>query len=78
MKCGIKSLLIALAIATTGMTTSALAATPAAKAQTVQSKSDASASVQGQSKAADAGKTADDDGSRVSINRPLRKISPAQ
>ena len=41
MKCGIKSLLIALAIATTGMTTSALAATPAAKAQTVQSKSDA-------------------------------------
>lgn len=68
MKCGIKSLLIALAIATTGMTTSALAATPAAKAQTVQSKSDASASVQGQSKAADAGKTADDDGTRVSIN----------
>ncbi|HDS5352707.1 competence protein ComEA [Enterobacter kobei] len=66
MKCGIKSLLIALAIATTGMTTSALAATPAAKAQTVQSKSDASASVQGQS--ADAGKTADDDGTRVSIN----------
>ena len=68
MKCGIKALLIALAIATTGMTTSALAATPAAKAQTVQSKSDASASVQGQSKAADAGKTADDDGTRVSIN----------
>ncbi|KLQ90735.1 helix-hairpin-helix domain-containing protein [Enterobacter kobei] len=61
MKCGIKALLIALAIATTGMTTSALAATPAAKAQTVQSKSDASASVQGQSKAADAG-------TRVSIN----------
>ncbi|HGG8771012.1 TPA: helix-hairpin-helix domain-containing protein [Enterobacter kobei] len=50
------------------MTTSALAATPAAKAQTVQSKSDASASVQGQPKAADAGKTADDDGTRVSIN----------
>lgn len=68
MKCGIKSLLIALAIATTGMTTSALAATPAAKAQTVQSKSDASASVQGQSKAADAAETVDDDGTRVSIN----------
>ena len=68
MKCGIKALLITLAIATTGMSAGALAATPAAKAQATQSKSDATAPVQGQTKATDAGKNADDDGTRVSIN----------
>ena len=68
MKCGIKSLLIALAIATTGMTTSALAATPAAKAQTVQSKTDPAAQASAQTKAAEPGKSTEDDGTRVSIN----------
>ncbi|AMJ71814.1 competence protein ComEA [Enterobacter cloacae] len=68
MKCGIKALLITLAIATTGISAGALAATPVAKTQTTQSKSDAAAPVQGQTKAAVAGKNADDDGTRVSIN----------
>jgi competence protein ComEA len=36
MKCGIKALLITLAIATTGMSAGALAATPAAKAQATE------------------------------------------
>ena len=68
MKCGIKALLITLAIATTGMSAGAQAAATAAKPQATQSKSDAAAPVQGQTKAADAGKNADDDGTRVSIN----------
>lgn len=68
MKCGIKALLITLAIATTGMSAGALAATPAAKPQAVQSKTDAAAPGQGQTKAADVGKNVDDDGTRVSIN----------
>jgi competence protein ComEA len=68
MKRGIKALLITLAIATTGMSAGAQAATPAAKPQTVQSKTDAAAPVQGQTKATDAGKNGDDDGTRVSIN----------
>ncbi len=68
MKCGIKALLITLAIATTGMSAGALASAPAAKTQATQSKSDAAAPVQGQTKATDAGKNADDDGTRVSIN----------
>ena len=50
------------------MSAGAQAATPAAKPQATQSKSDAAAPVQGQTKAADAGKNADDDGTRVSIN----------
>ncbi|MDR0172907.1 helix-hairpin-helix domain-containing protein [Enterobacter sichuanensis] len=68
MKRGIKALLITLAIATTGMSAGAQAATPTAKPQTVQSKTDDAASVQGQTKATDAGKKGDDDGTRVSIN----------
>lgn len=39
MKCGIKALLITLAIATTGMSAGALAAAPAAKPQATQSLS---------------------------------------
>ena len=68
MKRGIKALLITLAIATSGMSAGALAVTPAAKQQTTQSKSDATMPAQGQTKATEAGKNADDDGTRVSIN----------
>ncbi|MDI3425511.1 helix-hairpin-helix domain-containing protein [Enterobacter sp. V87_3] len=68
MKRGIKALLITLAIATTGMSAGALASTPAAKTQAAQSKSDSTAQAQGQMKATDAGKSAEDDGARVSIN----------
>ena len=68
MKRGIKALLITLAIATTGMRAGALASTPAAKTQAAQSKSDSTAQAQGQMKATDAGKSAEDDGTRVSIN----------
>lgn len=68
MKRGIKALLITLAIATTGMSAGALASTPAVKTQAAQSKSDSTAQAQGQMKATDAGKSAEDDGTRVSIN----------
>ncbi|EFC55846.1 TPA: helix-hairpin-helix domain-containing protein [Enterobacter cancerogenus] len=68
MKRGIKALLITLAIATTGMSAGALATTPAAKTQAAQSKSESTAQAQGQMKAPDAGKSAEDDGTRVSIN----------
>ncbi|EKS7427038.1 helix-hairpin-helix domain-containing protein [Enterobacter cancerogenus] len=68
MKRGIKALLITLAIATTGMSAGALATTPAAKTQAAQSKSDSTAQAQGQMKATDADKSAEDDGTRVSIN----------
>lgn len=68
MKRGIKALLFTLAIATTGMSAGALASTPAAKTQAAQSKSDSTAQAQGQMKATDAGKSAEDDGTRVSIN----------
>lgn len=70
MKRGIKALFITLAIATTGMSCSALAATPAAKAHTVATTAevaspDATAS---QPKATVSNKAADDEGTRVSIN----------
>lgn len=68
MKRGIKALLITLAIATTGTSAGALASTPAAKTQAAQSKSDSTAQAQGKMKATDAGKSAEDDGTRVSIN----------
>ena len=64
MKRGIKALLITLAIATTGMSAGALAA----KSQAVQTKSDSTAQGTPQSKATEAGKSAEDDGTRVSIN----------
>ena len=68
MKRGIKALLITLAIATTGMSAGALAASPAAKSQAVQTKSDSTAQGTPQSKATEAGQSAEDDGTRVSIN----------
>ncbi|MEH0886337.1 helix-hairpin-helix domain-containing protein [Enterobacter sp. UNJFSC 003] len=68
MKRGIKALLITLAIATTGMTTGVLAATPAAKTQAMQSKSDPTAQSPLHVKAADASNNTEDDGTRVSIN----------
>ncbi|ELV2784391.1 helix-hairpin-helix domain-containing protein [Enterobacter cloacae] len=68
MKCGIKALLITLAIATTGMSAGALAASPAAKTQSVQSKTDPTAQASAQTKAAEPGKSTEDDGTRVSIN----------
>ncbi|ELV3370664.1 helix-hairpin-helix domain-containing protein [Enterobacter cloacae] len=68
MKCGIKALLITLAIATTGMSAGALAASPAAKTQSVQSKTDPVAQASAQTKAAEPGKSTEDDGTRVSIN----------
>ncbi|ELV2767494.1 helix-hairpin-helix domain-containing protein [Enterobacter cloacae] len=68
MKCGIKALLITLAIATTGMSAGALAAPPAAKTQSVQSKTDPAAQASAQTKAAEPGKSTEDDGTRVSIN----------
>ena len=68
MKCGIKALLITLAIATTGMSAGALAAPPAAKTQSVQSKTDPAAQAFAQTKAAEPGKSTEDDGTRVSIN----------
>ncbi|WP_353797955.1 helix-hairpin-helix domain-containing protein [Enterobacter cloacae] len=68
MKCGIKALLITLAIATTGMSVGALAAAPAAKTQSVQSKTDPAAQASAQTKAAEPGKSTEDDGTRVSIN----------
>ncbi|HCJ6521260.1 competence protein ComEA [Enterobacter cloacae subsp. cloacae] len=67
MKCGIKALLITLAIATAGMSAGALA-TPAAKTQSVQSKTDPTAQAPAQTKAAEPGKSTEDDGTRVSIN----------
>ena len=68
MKCGIKALLITLAIATSGMSAGALAASPSAKAQAAQTKTDSAAQALTQSKATEAGKSAEDDGTRVSIN----------
>ena len=64
MKCGIKALLITLAIATTGMSAGALAA----KAQVVQSQAETPAQTNAPAKTTGSNKAADNDGSRVSIN----------
>ncbi|HDT2076031.1 competence protein ComEA [Enterobacter cloacae] len=64
MKCGIKVLLITLAIATTGMSAGALAA----KAQVVQSQAETPAQTNAPAKTTGSNKAADNDGSRVSIN----------
>ena len=64
MKCGIKVLLITLAIATTGMSAGALAA----KAQGVQSQAETPAQMNAPAKTAESNKATDNDGSRVSIN----------
>ncbi|WP_253378855.1 helix-hairpin-helix domain-containing protein [unidentified bacterial endosymbiont] len=68
MKCGIKALLLSLTFATCGLSAGALAATPAAKAQVLQSKTDSTAQNPGQAKATDAAKGTQDEGTRVSIN----------
>jgi len=70
MKHGIKALLMTLAIATTGMSFSALAATPAAKAHTVATTAEATTldAAASQPKATVSTKATDDDGTRVSIN----------
>jgi len=71
MKRGIKALFITLAIATTGMSFSALAATPAAKthaaAPTAESTAP-SASASENTKAKASAKATDEEGTRVSIN----------
>lgn len=64
MKHGIKALLITLSLACAGMSHSALAAAPAAKPTTVETKAEAPAA---QSKAVPA-KASDEEGTRVSIN----------
>jgi len=70
MKHGIKALLMTLAIATTGMSFSALAATPAAKAHTVATTAEANTpdAAASQPKATVNTKATDDEGTRVSIN----------
>lgn len=65
MKHGIKALLITLSLACAGMSHSALAAAPAAKPTTVETKAEAPAA---QSKAAVPAKASDEEGTRVSIN----------
>ncbi|HAW8938886.1 TPA: hypothetical protein JYW21_001371, partial [Escherichia coli] len=65
MKHGIKALLITLSLACAGMSHSALAAAPAAKPTTVETKAEAPAA---QSKAAVSAKASDEEGTRVSIN----------
>lgn len=70
MKHGIKALLMTLAIATTGMSFSALAATPAEKAHTVATTAEATTpnAAASQPKATASTKATDDEGTRVSIN----------
>ena len=70
MKHGIKALLMTLAIATTGMSFSALAATPAAKAHTVATTAEATTpdATASKPKATASNKATDDEGTRVSIN----------
>ncbi|EIX4509088.1 helix-hairpin-helix domain-containing protein [Escherichia coli] len=79
MKHGIKALLITLSLACAGMSHSALAAAPAAKPTTVETKAEAPAAKPttvetkaeapaAQSKAAVPAKASDEEGTRVSIN----------
>ncbi|MEE9685940.1 helix-hairpin-helix domain-containing protein [Lelliottia amnigena] len=71
MKRGIKALFITLAIATAGMSFSALAATPVAKTHATSSAADStttSASASAQTKAKAAVKASDEEGTQVSIN----------
>lgn len=68
MKRGIKALLITVAIATTGVSFGLQAAAPATKTQAVQNKADASAQTPAQTKATEGSKSADEEGTRVSIN----------
>ncbi|WP_421532801.1 helix-hairpin-helix domain-containing protein [Lelliottia amnigena] len=71
MKRGIKALFITLAIATAGMSFSALAATPVAKTHATSSAADStttSASASEQTKAKATVKASDEEGTQVSIN----------
>jgi len=71
MKRGIKALFITLAIATAGMSFSAMAATPVAKTHATSSASDSatpSASASEQTKAKASAKATDEEGTQVSIN----------
>ncbi|ATG03985.1 helix-hairpin-helix repeat-containing competence protein ComEA [Lelliottia amnigena] len=69
MKRGIKALFITLAIATAGMSFSALAATPVAKAHATSSAADSTAtSASAQTKAKATVKASDEEGTQVSIN----------
>lgn len=68
MKCGIKALLITLAIATSGMSAGALAASPSSKAQSAQTQADATSQGQVKANATASTKAIEDEGTRVSIN----------
>jgi competence protein ComEA len=71
MKRGIKALFITLAIATAGMSFSAMAATPVAKTHATSSAADSatpSASASEQTKVKASAKATDEDGTQVSIN----------
>ncbi|ABP59593.1 helix-hairpin-helix domain-containing protein [Enterobacter sp. 638] len=71
MKRGIKALFITLAIATAGMSFSAMAATPVAKTHATSSAADSatpSASASEQTKAKASAKATDEEGTQVSIN----------
>ncbi|HDC4630939.1 TPA: helix-hairpin-helix domain-containing protein [Enterobacter hormaechei] len=68
MKCGIKALLITLAIATSGMSAGALAASPSAKAQAAQNQADATSQGHVKANATASTKAIEDEGKRVSIN----------
>ena len=68
MKCGIKALLITLAIATSGMSAGALAASPSVKAQAAQNQADATSQGHVKANATVSTKAIKDEGTRVSIN----------
>lgn len=71
MKRGIKALFITLAIATAGMSFSAMAATPVAKTHATSSAADSatpSASASEQTKAKASAKATDEEGTQISIN----------
>ncbi|EPB4381611.1 helix-hairpin-helix domain-containing protein [Enterobacter hormaechei] len=68
MKCGIKALLITLAIATSGMSAGALAASPSVKAQAAQNQADATSQGHVKANATASTKAIEDEGTWVSIN----------
>ncbi|EKS6400666.1 helix-hairpin-helix domain-containing protein [Enterobacter hormaechei] len=68
MKCGIKALLITLAIATSGMSAGALAASPSVKAQAAQNQADATSQGHVKANATVSTKAIEDEGTLVSIN----------
>lgn len=68
MKCGIKALLITLAIATSGISAGALAASPSVKAQAAQNQADATSQGHVKANATASTKAIEDEGTRVSIH----------